>query len=697
MDKDLLTTQLRIVKTLRPGQIHDFTIEGAATLKAFLAARENATTMSPAEKVLHRKIKIHLRAWESANPSCPVSQKPGQQSPRTQLALREAIDKVQEDRLHEISKDEIKLLLGAHDAHSRRVANGAVSDTRLRDLLETVLSKIAAYQRDTNGSADHSVFESYAVGKDIIDDETIRNEVVAATDFDDIPRSPVSILEEVEVDLHVRVFEYTGNTSIEGDIPQDVLVRVSHGNITVHGFVSGVVVASGSITIEGNIQNGILIADEGEISVERILIGSVVIAKKGGITCHHLEAPETTFAWDHLHVLGPILGGKLTAGSIDVEGKVVGAELSSCGKVTVDSIETGSKNPTTVYLRGTITCEDYGRTLGGHHAKLRNEANDLADKIRTAEEMDRLTHHQIHNAHRTSLFYLLGGTENATTAMSLQGLQTTSLNLRQILSLADSAAKFYQAAYDDPDGTAAERAAAFNEELIENVKIIKQGIEILPDEFGSAHKRYLLDRSDEFIALLKQLLRHYELSDSSDFLDNTVLRIVSEWHGTLLETDQETDQIVSLMNLDDAVLARINNEPETLQDMVAATLKEKEQSIDQRDRQRAESPIIRLLGKSAERYARNIEANHRRVVELRAEQKAAKTELMDEALVRYGDAAAGSCMLKARRYDPETIITASPFMRTGKDSSMAKTIVLENSTDVPTEFWLKGKLIQKII
>ncbi|PCJ60652.1 MAG: hypothetical protein COA73_08165, partial [Candidatus Hydrogenedentota bacterium] len=116
MDKKLITNQLNIIKNLPPGQFHDFTLEGAAALKAFVASRENIPNISPVEKALHEKIRIVLRTWESTE-STPkaTSQAPGQQA-RTQLALREVIDKAQQGRIDEISKDELKLLRGAHEA-----------------------------------------------------------------------------------------------------------------------------------------------------------------------------------------------------------------------------------------------------------------------------------------------------------------------------------------------------------------------------------------------------------------------------------------------------------------------------------------------------------------------------------------------------------------------------------------------------
>ncbi|PCJ55445.1 MAG: hypothetical protein COA73_13365 [Candidatus Hydrogenedentota bacterium] len=697
MDKKLITNQLNIIKNLPPGQFHDFTLEGAAALKAFVASRENIPNISPVEKALHEKIRIVLRTWESTE-STPkaTSQAPGQQA-RTQLALREVIDKAQQGRIDEISKDELKLLRGAHEAYSERVANGAASDTRLRDLLESMLKKIADYKFSHNCSTDDSVFSSFQDNDGDITEDVIKNAIIALEDFGDIHRSPLSILEEVGVDLNVRVFEYTGHTTIEGDIPQDVLVRVTDGNITVNGFVTGAIVASGNITIEGNVQQGILISNEGDIAVQQVLIGSSIIAKKGNAVCHHLEAPSIAFAWNSFSVEGPMLGGKLSAGTIDIKEKTVGAELHSCGKIAAESIQTGSKNPTVICLRNSLTCVDYGRIMDDINTQRQKDVKEFTEKIVIAQEMDRLTHHLIQNCYRTSLFYLLGGLENTSTAMSLQGLQLKSLNLRQIISLAESSIKFFQTAYDDPDQISMEKIMEVNKETIDNIGIINQDIETLPDDFGSTHKRYLLDRCTELISMLKQLHKQYEASNRTDFLQNTVIKTISEWRGILGDTDREIRDIISMFGLEDAVLNRINDESESLEDMVNDTVKKKLASPDQREKQRAESPIIRLLCKSAERYARNIKENHNRVVEARESLKEIRKELTDNAVIQFGESTPGSCLVKSGHYDSQTVITTSPKDRNGKDTNMAKVIVIDNTVDESTEFWLREQLIQKVV
>ena len=89
--------------------------------------------------------------------------------------------------------------------------------------------------------------------------------------------------------------------------------------------MAGYAVASGDLTVEGNLQGGMLISTGGDVRVQRVLLGSTLVAKAGNVWCEHLEAPKHAFAWKTLEVKGPVLGGLVSAEEICVAEKVVSA------------------------------------------------------------------------------------------------------------------------------------------------------------------------------------------------------------------------------------------------------------------------------------------------------------------------------------------------------------------------------------
>ena len=110
MDKALLARELDIVKNLPPGETFEFTIEGAGILQAFVRARSQREDAGSAEKALHTKINTLLVEWNKRSNRKSAKPQTATAENRTQLILREAIDRVQKSRFDQITQEEIKLL-----------------------------------------------------------------------------------------------------------------------------------------------------------------------------------------------------------------------------------------------------------------------------------------------------------------------------------------------------------------------------------------------------------------------------------------------------------------------------------------------------------------------------------------------------------------------------------------------------------
>jgi hypothetical protein len=688
MNKALLTNQLDFIKSLPPGETCDFTEEGAGVLRTFVDTREKLPNLNQTESALHQKIKRLLAHWEN---TCKVAPPPGTNDQRSQLVLRTAIDKVLQEDFSKLSSDEAALLRGTYASLSARSSSG--SSDRLQALLAKVIQRLDEVRPDRTNTTTVFNDENLVIEND--EGVVFANKINAEKDFGDISKKSYKILEGIEVNLNVRQFEFEGNTLIAGDVPKDVLLKITKGCLQVNGFVSGNVVVDGDVEINGNIQGGVAISLDGSIRLDRCLMGTRLIALKGNVYCKHLEAPETAFAWDTLQVDGAVLSGKVFGGKIEISGKAVSAEFHSTGQINVARAETGTRGPCSIFLNPTLTCEDYGRYMDQSYADKQRRVSELSQQIALAEQLDQYTHTMIHNAYRTALFYLLGGVDSASSAMNLQGMQLKAIYLEQVVALSESINGYYRSETEDSKELDVEAFQEFIRETQETFKLIAGDIESLPEEFGSTHRRYLLDRCDEFRAFSRKLSSITEPEEIKIAITTVFTKTLSSWRGVLGEAKRDTHDLIQQFGLPEETLYKIEHSPESLDDMLDETIEGIFQKNEFQKVQRAKSPLIRLLRQSADRYARNIEVSHTKILEFRKEIKEIKDELRDESVVLYDDTNTGSCSFSAGFCGDGTVISSSRSQRTGRDTNLAKTIVLESTIEEQVEFERMDNFVQR--
>ena len=695
MDKALLTKQLEIVKSLPPGQTCAFTLEVAGVLEAFVQSRANVSDLSPGERALHAKIQTLLQAWEESGSTSPDAS--SNREKRTQLALRNAIDKATAGSFESITPEEIKLLHATYEIFSRKSQADPQANHRLLDLLSKTLATLEANQDKLVNVPDACFFETTAGAGGIFAKRSFDNNIMADSDFNDIQKTSMNRVEQIDLEINVRVFEFKGDTSVSGDIPSDVLVTVEEGDLVVDGFVAGYVVADQDIEIAGNIQGGGAISNFGNITLERSLMGAVLVSKRGNITCDHPESPRCAFAWDTLTVNGPCLAGEATAGAMVINGKVTAATLHSCGHIVAEEFTTSSRDETVVYLSSEITCDEYKRPMLDAHEERHRQVAQLYRKIAGAKENDAVMLRFIHNLYRTGLFFLLGGVESANTATDLQGKQVRALYLGQIISFATGVSKFYHEALASPEEYPEDVIIDFDSDGRDTLSTIQKDVEMLPDEFGETHKRYLLERLGELKGVAKMVSRECLEERSSITLDSKFASRLSEWRADYRELEESVQEMIANFGLEREVLERIEHEPEGLEDMLQDALNEKAASSDLDEVQRAKSPLITLLRRAADRSKRYIEKSLDVVEESRKQLKRIITDLEEEGVVKFAPNIPSATLVKGKAFAPEVVITASPISRSGRDTNLARVIVLRDSITQETVFVLKDKMIQRVI
>lgn len=701
MDKAFLAKQLEIVKNLPAGQTFPFTLEGAGALGAFVKARANRPDISDTEKALHKKIIGLLKSWtESGSSPKSTSLSDPEREKRTQLVLRVAIDKVSGDEIEKLSSAEVKLLKATHAIFTRKSDSGDVSNPRLAELLENTLDSIEKNKdRLLNADAD-SIFESTGIAEESTQDDRIVNSLVADKVLGDIKTTAKSKIEEIDLEINVRVFEYTGNTHIDGDIPNDVFIKVKNGSLSVDGFVSGYLAADNDIRIEGNIQGGGAISNYGSIELERSLMGAVLVSKRGNITCEHLEGPRVVFAWETLTVKGPCMAGPITAGQMKLEGKVVSATLHSCGHIEAAAFDTSSRDDTVIYLSTHIKCDEYHREISDHLDRKYSRITELNRKIKRAEESDAFLLNYINNLYRTGLFFLLGGVESAstaTTASELQGRQIRGLYLGQIISFAKGVSKFYAEALENPKEIDRDTVEDYDYDNRDMFTSLKDEIESIPIEFGETHQSYLSERLGELKYLIRAVHAEYMNGKEMATLKEAFPKRLNQWLSDQHEIARIVSQMIEKFGLDEEVLERIEHEPDKLEDMLNETMTRLEKSSDPKESMRAASPLIRLLRRSAERSLRSMENSVDDVRKYRKELKNIIETLEREAAVKLAPQVPSATLVRAGRFASDVIITASPVARRGRDTTLAKVIVLAEDIEKETTFVLLDRMIQRLV
>lgn len=673
VDKQRLIEALEKITRMAPGELCGLSVEDVGILLAFLSGRESQANLTATERRLHDRIRKAIERWRSCPPTPPGV--PGREN-RSQYALRLAIDKVLDENFDSLTANETALLRATHAGVTQRKKKDE-QNKRLAHILTKVVAALDARGATVQHAPLFSTFEEAAT--EVTRQSGRTNHVDPDAAFRDKVHSPVSLLDGIVTQLNARVFEYKGDTVVDGNLPNDVLLRVVGGGLTVHGLATGHAIVDGDIRVDGNVQGGTLISRNGAIQVDRVLLGASLIAKSGDINCNYAESPRTLFAWDALTIDGALVGGRTYAATVNVKEEISGAEVHSCGAVQAGAVRTAAM-PSVVVLRRQLTCDDYGRPTDEDTHNRRRRLTQLELEISSATNIYRFTRMLIQGCYRTALFYLLGGASNAQKLLELQGLQAKSLHLRQLLVLIEGVAPHFEALVDPERTGRDEDTEEVQAETLQALKYLKEEIQLFPDEYGAVHRRYLLDRCKQCESLLVQLsdARDQHGADWRERLEHAQGR----WHGVLRDCERDIEVLQQATLLDPALMQQLDTQPEGLQEYLKTQRDHFLSQGTQDELKRAQSPLLRLLEQAAGRYERNVEAAVSRVKLYQIEAASLRAALAEDAAVRFG-AGDNTCYVKSGWFDEGTVITASDDRRKGIDAAVAESIAVSASSTGP--------------
>lgn len=678
MSKERLSALLKEVSTLDPSRRLNLSIEDAGLLQAFLNANAKAEDLSAGVAALVTKVRDLLTVWEETRKELPADDRDDTER-RTQLELREAIDKLKGGHFEQLTANEIALLRGTLERLTS-CQDGGERTLRLINILSEGFTALDEHLAEAGVTADAPLAE---------------HDLDADAYFSSEDRQSVKTLAGIKTDLIVTAYELTGNVRVRGDIPQDVLLTVRAGALTVDGFVFGSVLVRGDITISENVQGGWVISSKGDVSMRGVLTGAKVIAQSGRVSCSGMESPELVFGRDGVQVQGDVNGGKLVSRAIKVDGKVNSAELHAVDAIDARAFESGRAQNTVICLRSALTCEDYGRALDEAAVALRQKVSKGTYHTSILWSMVHYTQLDVFDCYRSMLYYLLGGVDSRSAISRLRGAQSLAIYLDYILSAGKTFVECAHEVHGDEKPPAPVEVSGVSDECLNALFTIERGVRTIPDEFGINFKQKLI----RAVYKLKSKVARIKKAAGEG---RDVLASLAALKGFLVEGDielgraqAEAKALVDGLGIGSELGQKIETEPDKLKEFLAHSMEEALRSTPSRQATRARSAFMGLMRRLVSLHQTNIDHWGK---ELAGEQEILEQsyqQLESEASAVFGSREGAGVSVRGGYFDEGVVLTTSPSNTTGPDADEGPVICLGNPVLVDTAFTLYGPVIKR--
>jgi len=714
MLKELLVRTLDKVRALRPDELCTLTVEEADMLHAYLQVHERRSNLSPQERAFLDHLRSVLAAWHVLAASPPQWPRPSGPKERTQWVLRTAVDKLLNRAYDKLGSGEVQLARTTLDTLSQ-LETPNTDQERLTWILQEALDNYDLYLQtrppDILSPIDMGVTDAEtaapvetadvetATGPDAAGGVPEQGEgphVVSAASYEGVERKVYQTLPGIPVNITARGLEFRGDVTVEGDIPEDVLVLVRQGGIVVRGYVFGYVVADRDITVHGNVQGAWLVSSAGNVVVERVFPGARITAQRGSISCNGCESPERLFAGDTLTVHGNVTGGKLLARDMEIRGTVTGAELHTAGRLRAQRFDTDPRRGTIVCLRALLTSQDYGVPLGESTTAMKRAMAKHAYQAAVAWRA--ITHLQqdISNCRRAMLYYLLAGSDSNVAIRHLRVLQTQSVFLDRIVTMGVSLSRFLHAARETGGSVAAREIEDLAEENLKVLRALSKDIKALPEEYGATMREPLIQTARRLGTISKRIVASAKAeSDVSAHLES-LDRQLEKWRTSYVACGEKIASLVEELGLDPDIAAKIESDPAELEPMLAIVLADARNSPHSELARRSRSAVMRLLESTIERHRENIAVWRGSVDAASVEQQALTTRLAEEGAILFGGSRPGGTYVCAGHFSGGVMITSVPDKTEGTDTARAQVICIKTPIETDTVFTLKEGLVHRM-
>lgn len=741
MELTILQAALQKADTLADAQAAQLTLEDVGVLKLYARAKEASGVLPAQEAHRCRRIRELIDAWARLPVARSDENGQPQQNRRTQNTLREALQKLCQRDYASVSETEVLFLQATHAALEAKADPDAAA-IRLRDLILRELHAYEAYAamaqaRVPDGVAEAQPEPAIAAAASVEetppapaldqafqamplpnpdrlpgdeDDGYEYNGLVlnsggcgdknapptvleAAGLFSHVPKQKVALLDGVEANLTVGVYEVEGNTVIKGDVPEDVLLVVKNGSVVIDGFVEGNLMAGGDISINGNVAGGSVISNGGNVVAQAILSRSKLVSKRGQIRVERTENPACLFSFGALHVHGDVLGGKYLGASITVDGNATSAELHSTGPIRAKAICVAPHTHSIVCLRKTLSSADYGAPPPAQMRKLYRSLGKFTHDAGVLERFVRFASRDIRDSQRTLLLYLTGGTNNPQEARSVRGLQYQSRALTEYAEVAENLRVLFQEATDADIRITGPEVRVICDQCIENLNH-------LASEMGTAVTTYDLTykneayRAGKFVsAIAVRLARDQIQKEEYPRIAEELQRQSESWQELSKQSVNEGRKRLRAWGLTEEAVARFESKPGEVTESLDETYAQIKQNPRSPQGQRAASSVARLLRSAIDRNEKNI-ANWRKLLHTtQGELRSVRQFLTASFAYLFTNEAEGGASVHAGSYALGTVFAANPAMGGDPLSTAQSVVYLKEPLRTPSVFRLRNNSI----
>lgn len=509
-------------------------------------------------------------------------------------------------------------------------------------------------------------------------------------------KRPVRSLAGIEVDLVVRMVEVEGNLEVDGDVPDDALLVVKGGAVTVSGFVAGSMVADMGILVRGNVAGAFLIARQGDIVIEgSILSNAQVIAQSGHLILQAAESPRCLFGWQGIRIAGPMRGGRAMGATIEIEGDATGVELHATGPIRLNGLESSQRGGSLICLRRSITCEDYGRPLGEEERRL---LRAIGKQMYDASIMGRLVRfatRDIQDSQRTVLYILLGGQLNAQRVRQLRGLQCQANYVNEILSISERMLQIIGAMVRQPSQGVLDEAGLISSECTDSTKTLLEDIRTASTIFSLEYRGIVVNACGELQQWAALLKKDATLKTEWRPLHNQILERRSRWIDLATTLQDNIGEQINQFALRPEVVKTAESQPEKVESMLQQVMGKLGEDKSSERYERLRSPVVRLINTQVERNRKNVQ-NWQKVLDAAHEQIATIHAMLGTtAASLFASSTRDAVFVTAERFDVQTVILSDPLPASNPLLTASAVVTLSNASGKATYTMNQG-IIQRV-
>ena len=338
-----------------------------------------------------------------------------------------------------------------------------------------------------------------------------------------VPRCEVKRFGGIEVVFRGHVAAFKGAVKVYGDVPENSAVVAEGGSVCVRGHVLGMVAATLSCDITGNLA-GTVVANRGDVRMRNLLRQAHVVSKQGDVVARRAESPKLVYGNNDVRLRQHVRGGTYLGLRVHIEDEMEGGTVHFAETLQGGRLQPGNGERLSIVFRRNLSCEDYGEALSEDARLLLRRARRMRLQVLEATQLMTLTEREADHYAQNALYYLVGGKEATEDLERLESAQRRIGFLDRVVAGLDelievvrermeSAQRRREAAKSSASASAAE-PEELQSLLLEELRSIKNDdaidAELLQgrEELLRAHRDWSRSRRDANLAgeMLRRLL-----------------------------------------------------------------------------------------------------------------------------------------------------------------------------------------------